>query len=108
MEATNDNLSVTILNEESGAQVPFSIKLSRRAELVDLIHGLQQSPLAVPEPWGDGVDSSAVVGMQLLFDFIPHKFPVHSILLWLREDIDSSVSLSLVEAALGQLARKLI
>jgi hypothetical protein len=107
-QTTTDTLTfrpVTIVNEEEGSRVPFSLSDSRRAQLVDLIRDLQQSPLPVPEPWGDGVDSSAVVGMQLLFDFIPHKFPVHSILLWLREDIDSTVPLTTVEAALAKLAR---
>jgi hypothetical protein len=110
---TNDALyqPVTILNEENGTRVPFSYDLFRRLQLVEQVRYIQQSPLPVPEPWGDGVDSAAVMGMQLLFDTIPHKFPVHSILLWLREDLArtmSDVSLPVVEAALVKLARELI
>lgn len=99
---------VTILNEETHARTSFSLDVSRRRELDELIQEIQQSPLPVPEPWGDGVDSAAVMGMQLLFDTIPHKFPVHSILLWLREDAaiyGTDVSLPVLEAALVKLAR---
>jgi len=46
-----------------------------------------------------------VLGMSFMFEFIPQKFPVNSILAWLQSNIDTVQPPSVVEAALIKLAR---
>lgn len=76
--------------------------------LVDRIHqhlhelATQVTPDQIPESWGEGVDSMAVCGMSFLFDTIPMKFPVQSILTWLETTM--RIPASTLEVALGKLA----
>jgi len=93
--------TVKILNGETKTQHEFEVYLDLLPQLKELTDTVTPAPV-----WGEGVDSTAVMGMSLLFASIPHKFPVQYILLWLRDEIDPNLSLPVVEAALIQLARQ--
>lgn len=94
---------IGILNSENNTRYEFFIADRRLAHLTQLVQEMKSSP--IPESWGWGVDSAAVLGMNVLFDCIPMRFPVQDILIWLRDDIDPDVSLSTVELALIKLAK---
>ena len=102
---TNDSTRrrVTILNSENHTRYEFFILNQRLAHLTQLVQETKSDP--IPESWGWGVDSAAVMGMGVLFDSIHMKFPVQDILIWLRDEIDPDLSLSTVELALIKLAR---
>ena len=94
---------VTILNSDNHTRFEFYIAERRLAHLTQLVLDSKSEP--IPESWGWGVDSAAVLGMNVLFDSIPIKFPVQDILIWLRDEIDPDLSLSTFEQALIKLAR---
>ncbi len=91
---------VTILNEETRTRVPFNVNEPRLAHLIELMKTVD----TLPETWGEGVDSAAVMGMTVLFEAIPSKFPVTSILLWLQGTVQGA-SISVLEATLIKFAK---
>jgi len=94
---------VTILNSDIHTRYEFYASHRRLDHLRELVQETKSDP--IPETWGWGVDSAAVLGMSVIFDTIPMKFPVQDILIWLRDDISPDLSLSTVELALIKLAR---
>lgn len=94
---------VTILNSDNHSRTEFWLTERRMAHLKQLVRDSKSDP--IPEAWGWGVDSAAVLGMNVLFDSIPMKFPVQDVLIWLRDEIDPDLPLSTVEQALIKLAR---
>ena len=59
----------------------------------------------VPEPeWGEGVAAAAVLGIGVLFDQIPLKFPVPDIMVWIKNQIDPNLPACVYEKALIKLA----
>jgi hypothetical protein len=96
-----DYTPVTIVNGDTKAPTEFKVCGDRLHQLSLLVRGID----SVPPSWGDGVDGAAVLGMSFMFEFIPQKFPVNSILAWLQSNIDTVQPPSVVEAALIKLAR---
>jgi hypothetical protein len=94
---------VTILNSDNHTRFEFYVYDRRLAHLTQLVQESKSDP--IPESWGWGVDSSAVLGMNVIFDSIPMKFPLQDLLIWLRDEIDPDLSLSTVEQTLIKLAR---
>jgi hypothetical protein len=94
---------VAIPNRETHTLNQFNLHLDEFAKLKELVEVLKNKPIS--PSWGEGVDSAAVLGISLLFDSIPLKFPVTSLLIWLRDEIDPSLPLPIVEDGLIQLAR---
>lgn len=92
---------VTIVNSDTRVGTEFTVATKQLEHLAQLASEVR----AIPEPWGEGVDSDAVVGMGIIFESIPQKFPVQDLLNWLRDSIDPKLSTAVVEAALTRLAR---
>ena len=91
---------VNVLNTENNTRHVFGSEPTQFLRF----KGLLDRNVAA-DVWGDGVDSAAVMGMTLLFDSIPHRFPVKDILIGLRDSIDPDLPLPVVEAALMKFAR---
>lgn len=104
MENDDTLKRVTILNSENYTKYEFWVVCRRLAAFSDLVL-TSSSEFPKLEEWGNGVDSAAVMGMSLVFDTIPSRFPVRDILLWLRDYIDPSLPLSTVESGLIVFAR---
>ena len=81
----------------------FCIANRRLAHLKQLVMDTKSDPIS--ETWGWGVDSAAILGMNVLFESIPQKFSLQDILIWLRDECGAGVALSTVELALIKLAR---
>jgi hypothetical protein len=100
----------TIVNSDTNAGTEFVVATKQLEHLSQLAHEVRTTP----EPWGAGVESSAVLGMNVIFESIPQKFPVQDLLNWLRNEInlhyrqqvdEAELTAAAVEVALGQLAR---
>ncbi len=94
-----DYTQAIIVNGDTKAPTEFKVCPERLTQLKSLVR-----EDSIP-PWGEGVDGAAVLGMSYLFEFIPQKFPVVDILVWVRNQLDPSLTLSAVETGLIQLAR---
>ena len=90
---------VTIVNSDTQVGTEFVVATKQLEHLAQLASEVRNTP----EPWGEGVDSAAVMGMNVIFESIPQKFPVQDLLIWLRDEVGSTHAV--VEAALVQLAK---
>lgn len=109
-------IRTSILNSENHTNYEFWLIADRYAAFKELV--LTAPEIRARKPWGEGVDSAAVVGMGFLFDAIPSKFPIQDILNWLHSDIVRTLhnlaspfsppSVEAVEAGLISFARKYV
>lgn len=95
---------VTILNSENYTKYEFWAICRRLSAFKAFI--IEHPDLGELEDWGSGVDSAAVMGMSIIFETIPMKFPVKDILVWLRDYVDSNLPLVAVETGLVLFARE--
>jgi len=95
---------VTILNTENYSKQEFWAICRRLGAFKAFI--IDHPDLGEMEDWGNGVDSAAVMGMTIIFETIPHRFPVKDILVWLRDYVDPNLPLSAVEMGLVMFARE--
>jgi hypothetical protein len=95
---------VVILDSESHNKYEFWAVARRLSAFKEMM--LINPILGELEDWGEGIDSAAVMGMTILFETIPPKFPVKDILIWLRDYIDPNLPLVAVETGLVLFARE--
>jgi hypothetical protein len=99
---------IQVMNRETGAYHDLSLRADRLVGFYDFV--LQHRDPTIPPSIMPGINAAAATGLGAIFTYIPQKFPVESILYFLRDKQESycdgypnpTITLQEVEDALGR------